>query len=143
MGIFDFLSNKIQDQPQKQSKLKDERKAECPYCRQSLSKVPGVKTKCPHCGEFIFVRTRPKDNARIIVTKDEAGKIDKEWSIVAGVHDNFVAGKKEFAEEKEILRKRFGGKEPSDIDIKWGLLNKQLMEHAQNEDGLHRLQFTR
>lgn len=40
---------------------------------------------------------------------------------------------------KEILRKRFGGKEPPDNDAKWGLLNKQLIEHAKNSDwGLYR-----
>jgi len=139
MGIFDFFTNKEQDQPQKQSEPKDERKAECPYCHQSLSKVPGSKTKCPHCGKFMFVRTRPKDNARIIVTKDEVDKIDEEWAIVAGTHDVFVAEKEEFAKEKEILRKRFGGKEPSDNDVRWGLLNKQLMEYAKNGDwGLYR-----
>jgi len=55
-----------------------------------------------------------KDNARVVVTKAGADKIDEEWSIVAGTHDIFVAEKEEFAKEKEILRKRFGGKEPSD-----------------------------
>ncbi len=139
MGIFNFLSEKKQDEPQEQPRPKDERKAECPYCHKVLVKIPGAKTKCPHCGEFMFVRTRPKDNARVVVTKNEAEKIDEEWLIVAGVHDNFVAEKKEFTKEKEILRKRFGCKEPSDIDIKWSLLNKQLMEHAQNGDwGLYR-----
>lgn len=140
MGIFDFL--KTQNPSQKTEapqEPKDKRKAECPSCGGVLEKVPGAKTKCPHCGEFMFVRTRPKDNARVVVTKDEADKIDEEWAVVAGTHDNFVAEKKEFAKEKEILRKRFGGKEPSDNDVKWGLLNKQLMEHAQNGDwGLYR-----
>ena len=41
--------------------------------------------------------------------------------------------------EKEILRKRFGGKEPSDNDVRWGLLNKQIIENAKNGDwGLYR-----
>lgn len=82
----------------------------------------------------MFVRTRPKDNARVVVTKAEADKIGEEWSIVAGTHDIFVAEKEEFAKEKKILRKRFGGKEPSDNDVRWGLLNKQLMGHAKNGD---------
>jgi DNA-directed RNA polymerase subunit RPC12/RpoP len=138
MGILDLFSSqpKIDNQQREQ---KDERKAECPNCHKALSKIPGAKTKCPHCGEFMFVRTRPKDNVRIVVIKAEADKIDEEWSIVAGTHDIFVAEKEEFAKEKEILRKRFGGKEPSDNDIRWGLLNKQLIEHAKNGDwGLYR-----
>jgi len=37
------------------------------------------------------------------------------------------------------LRKRFGGKEPSDNDVRWGLLNKQIIENAKNGDwGLYR-----
>lgn len=138
MGIFDLFNSKPNTYNQ-QRKTKDERKAECPYCHKTLSKIPGAKTKCPHCGEFIFVRTRPKDNARVVVTKAEADKIDEEWTIVAGTHDIFVAEKEEFAKEKEILRKRFGGKEPSDNDVRWGLLNKQIIENAKNGDwGLYR-----
>ena len=138
MGIFDIFRSKPNTKNQ-QPETKDERKAECPYCKQVLSKIPGAKTKCPHCGEFMFVRTRPKDNVRVVVTKNEADKIDEDWTIVAGTHDIFVAEKEAIAKEKEILRKRFGGKEPSDNDVKWGLLNKQLIEHAKNGDwGLYR-----
>src|SRR3989338_1777077 len=138
MGIFDLFRSKPNTDNQQRT-TKDERKAECPYCHKALSKIPGETTKCPHCGEFIFVRTRPKDNARVVVTKAEADKIDEEWTIVAGTHDIFVAEKEEFAKEKEILRKRFGGKEPSDNDVRWGLLNKQIIESAKNSNwGLYR-----
>lgn len=138
MGILDLFRSQPKNTNQ-QREQKDERKAECPNCHKVLSKIPGAKTKCPHCDEFMFVRTRPKDNARVVVTKAEADKIDEEWSIVAGTYDIFVAEKEEFAKEKEILRKRFGGKEPSDNDVRWGLLNKQLIEHAKNGDwGLYR-----
>lgn len=133
MGIFDLFRSKPNTDNQ-QRETKDERKAECPYCQKNLSKIPGSKTKCPHCSEFMFVRTRPKDNVRIVVTKEEVDKIDEEWTIVAGTHDIFVVEKEAFAKEKEILRKRFGGNEPSDNDVKWGLLNKQLIEHAKNGD---------
>ena len=138
MSIFDFFTNKKQSSS-KQSEQKDERKAECPYCNKTLAKIPGAKTKCPHCDNFMFVCTRPKDNTRIIVTENNADKIDEEWSIVNGTHDSFVAEKENYAKEKEILRKRFGGKEPSENDIKWGLLNKELIEHATSGNwGLYR-----
>jgi len=125
MGILDIFRSKLNTDNQ-QREVKDERKAECSYCHKALSKIPGSKTKCPHCGEFMFVRTRPKDNVRVAVTKEEADKIDEEWTIVTGTHDIFIAEKEAFTNEKEILKKRFGGKEPSDNDVKWGLLNKQL-----------------
>lgn len=28
----------------------------CPYCRRKLDKPPKRKSKCPHCGEMIYVR---------------------------------------------------------------------------------------
>lgn len=137
MGIFDFfvkLSPETENRPQ----IKDERKPECPYCHKTLEKIPGKKTQCPHCGEFMFVRTRPKDNARVVVTKQEADKIEEEWSIVSGTHDYFIAEKEKFEKERESLKNRFG-KEPLENDVKWGLLNKELIEHAQNMDwGLYR-----
>jgi len=112
---------------------KDEKKAECPYCHQALDKIPSRKTKCPHCGEFMFVRTRPKDNARVVVTKEEADRIEEEWAIVHGTHDIYIANKKRIEKEKETLRRKFG-KEPSDNDVEWSLLNKDLINHAKRGD---------
>lgn len=87
----------------------------------------------------MFVRTRPKDKARIVVTKREADLIDEEWSIVSGTHDVFMMDRAEIETEAERLRQRFQGKEPAENDIKWGILNKQLTEHAKKGDwGLYR-----
>ncbi len=120
------------------SENKDQRKAECPSCHAALKKIPGSKTKCPYCGEFMYVRTRPKDDVRLVVTKKEADKIDEEWTIVAGTHDQYLFEKKEFDDQRKMLQKRYG-KEPSENDIKWGLFNKHLLEHMTNGDwGLYR-----
>lgn len=62
MGLFDFLHTKkpvaplvqlevSMSAPQERKPAADKRKAECPSCHQALKKVPGAKTKCPHCGE--------------------------------------------------------------------------------------------
>lgn len=98
MGIFDIFrlnSNNI-----KSLKQKDERKAECPNCSEKLEKIPGAKTKCPHCGKYMFVRTRPKDNIRVVVTEIEADRIDEEWSIINNVHSSFIAKKEIYAKEQ-------------------------------------------
>jgi hypothetical protein len=122
--------------PQQQ---KDERKAECPNCHEALLKIPGSKTKCPHCGKYMFVRTRPLDGVRLVVTGDEADRIDEDWTILAGAQDVIVAEKDEFEGEKKIMRAKFGGREPSDNDVKWSLLNKQIIENIKNGDwGLYR-----
>ncbi len=146
MGFFDFLFEKktstndfskstslnVINQP------KDERKAECPACHKSLKKIPGAKTKCPHCGEFMYVRTTTKQ-IRLVVTEDEAEKIDEEWRLEMGTQDAYLAGEKRFVDKKESLKKKFGGKEPSDNDVQWGLFNEDLIEHMKNMDwGLYR-----
>jgi hypothetical protein len=139
MGIFNFFTNKNKLSSPQTTEQKDDRKAECPSCYKALAKIPGRKTQCSHCGEFMFVRTRPKDNTRVVVTKDEADKIDEDWSIVSGTHDSFVAQKMAMVEETERLREAFGGKEPSENDVKWSLLNKELLEHANHGNwGLYR-----
>ncbi|MDD4804214.1 MAG: hypothetical protein PHN69_03495 [Candidatus Pacebacteria bacterium] len=72
------IFNKYQSQ-----KFKDERKAECPYCFKQLYKIPGAKTKCPHCNNYMLVRTNT-NNVRTVVTLTEANKIDNDWSIING-----------------------------------------------------------
>ncbi len=58
---------------------RDQRKAKCPSCDQALAKIPGSKTKCPHCGVFMYIRTRPRDRARVVVTKAGADQIAADW----------------------------------------------------------------
>lgn len=142
MGFFDFFNK-----PKNSNKavvresvpiVKDQRKAECPYCHSSLKKIPGSKTKCLHCGKYMFVRTRPSDEVRAVVTKEEAEKIDEDWSIFEGRHDLFLLEKERVISERESLRKKFG-EDPSDGDVAWSVLSNSLIEHAQNGDwGLYR-----
>jgi hypothetical protein len=49
--------------------------AKCPYCLNSLSKVPSRKARCPHCGNIILIRDGQ------LVTEKEANKIDDKWRI--------------------------------------------------------------
>jgi len=112
--------------------------AVCPHCNQPLVKKPGRKKKCPHCGEFIFVRTRPSDEQRVLVTAAQAEEIEEQWSIVNGTHAEYLAQNKRFSDEKAKLATRFR-REPSENDIKWSLLNKDLIGHANNANwGLYR-----
>jgi len=144
MGILDiFFGQKNNKEKTEYAKppvvnFNDERKAECPYCNKALKKIPGSKTKCPHCGHFMFVRTRFKDRIRIVVTKKDADEIDEDRMIMGGASDNFEMDKEEFEKEKNILYKQ-SGKEPSEKDIKWALMNKALLKHMRVGDwGLYR-----
>ncbi len=110
----------------------------CPHCDQRLEKKPGRKKKCPHCGDFIFVRTRPSDEQRVLVTEAEVEEIEEQWSIVNGTHDEYLAQKSRFARERVKLAQRFG-REPTENDVRWSLLNQELIQHAKQENwGLFR-----
>jgi len=130
--MFSLLKNVFRQDTNEQ--IRDERKAQCPYCSSALKKIPGSKTKCPHCGQYIHVRTKMKDRVRVVVTKQEADKIDEEWSNYEGQGGGIAEwGGKEYDAQRKILHKRFG-KEPSDQDVAWGVLNARLIKYAQNQN---------
>jgi hypothetical protein len=56
----------------------------CPYCSSALEKKPSRKKKCPDCGNFIYVRTRPIDRERVLVTEEQTAEIDRQWEIMSG-----------------------------------------------------------
>ncbi len=133
MGIFDFF--KTEKREISNSQVEGD---SCPYCFQKLVKIPLRKIACPQCGQFILVRTRPKDRKRILVTQEQSEKFEEEWSIVNGTHNQYVAQKTEYEREKESLRKQFG-KKPSENDIQWRLCNKYLLEYSKDGNwGLYR-----
>ncbi len=52
----------------------------CPYCGNRLDRKPGRKKKCPHCDNFIHVRTRPLDNQKVLVTEKQMEAINEQWA---------------------------------------------------------------
>jgi DNA-directed RNA polymerase subunit RPC12/RpoP len=105
----------------------------CPNCGKAIESKPSRKKKCPECGKFMFVRTRPSDNKKVLVTEAQAEVIEEQWSINNGTHEAYLSEKKAFENEKASQTTRFGCV-PSDNDVKWGLLNKQLTEQALSGD---------
>jgi DNA-directed RNA polymerase subunit RPC12/RpoP len=99
----------------------------CPHCSQKLEKMPGRKKKCPHCGEYIFVRTRPSDRKKIIIREGQIDLIEEQWSIVNGNHEEFLAAKNRFLKKKRELQDKWG-KPPSDNDVQWALYNEELLD---------------
>jgi DNA-directed RNA polymerase subunit RPC12/RpoP len=103
----------------------------CPYCESRLEKRPQRKKKCPHCGNFIFVRTRPKDRKRVLVTEEGAQQVDEEWMKVHGTYEAHREEQKRFEQRKQELSEK-SDSEVSDFDVQWSLLNEDLMIHAQD-----------
>jgi predicted RNA-binding Zn-ribbon protein involved in translation (DUF1610 family) len=113
-------------------------KSICPYCNQVLVKRPKRKKKCPHCGNYIFVRTRPADNKKVLVTEEQASIIDIQWMKENGTYEAYLEKQAEFQTTKAKLTKRFGH-EASDYDVQWAIYNEQLIEHSQAMNwGLYR-----
>jgi SPP1 gp7 family putative phage head morphogenesis protein len=59
----------------------------CPHCAKLLDKMPGRKTKCPFCANYMYVRTRPVDKKRVVVTEQDAAKIDEQWMVEKGIYE--------------------------------------------------------
>jgi hypothetical protein len=110
----------------------------CPYCSSSLDKMPGRKKQCPNCGNFMYVRTRPIDGKKVVITKHAIGQVENLWTMLYDVRQVHIADEKVFEKEKAILSTRFRGK-PSDHDVFWSICNKQLLEYSKQSDwGLFR-----
>jgi hypothetical protein len=123
----------------------DLRKAECPYCGFALKKPPSVKTRCSGCKQWMTVRTRPMDNARVVVRADEAEQIDAHWRVARSGREpdfRFLSSKDEVDAERARLRQQLAsesGTEPSDDDVKLAVLSGMAARHAADRDwGLYR-----
>ena len=110
----------------------------CPHCNHALEKRPSRKTKCVHCGNYIFVRTRPIDKKKVLVTEEQAGEIDIQWMREDGTYEAYLADKEKFQKIKRELSIKFG-QEASDRDVLWAIFNERLVEHSQKSNwGLFR-----
>ena len=109
----------------------DTREAKCPNCQGALKKVPGSKTKCPLCGEFMFIRTDPHTRTRVVVTEAGAEHLDDETAKLNGTWEDRQKEKQKIAKAKAELTKKFGGVEPSKEDLEWNLAIKDSMEYAK------------
>ncbi len=97
----------------------------CPYCRSRLDGKPGRKMECPQCSNFIYVRTRPLDNQKVLVTEEQKRGIEEQWSIVndklfPGTHERFLVERRAHDEERAQVAREFGG-ESRENGIRWSL----------------------
>jgi hypothetical protein len=107
----------------------------CPCCGESLEKKPGRKKKCPHCGNHIYVRTRPSDGEKVLVTVAQMKVIDE---LRPRTKEQRREYEKEYLEAEAALSKQFGFT-PTASDVLWRLLNERLISQAQRGDwGLYR-----
>ncbi len=87
----------------------------CPHCNQSLEKKPKKRSKCPHCGYYFRVRTRPQDKQQVLCTEEQAEEISKQYNVNYG------------RDPENLLREN-----RKVWDQKWGDLNKKTIEYAKS-----------
>lgn len=51
----------------------------CPYCQTALTKIPKRKTKCLQCKCYIYVRTVPIANKKVLCTEAMVRLVDNLW----------------------------------------------------------------
>lgn len=100
----------------------------CPFCEQSLEKMPEQSQKCPHCGEYVYVRVRPIDERRILVTESQIQIVDEQWAIADGTYEELVARKHEPLDTGVNSRGNKDLKKSLD-EVRWSLLQKELLDN--------------
>lgn len=88
--------------------------AQCPYCKQGLGKVPTQKTKCPHCGNFIFVR---RGN---LVTEKGPEDADETYGDILHLRP-FGVTEGQFEATRKELKLQFN-QDPSANDVAWRII---------------------
>ncbi len=111
----------------------------CPSCKKKLETIPSKKKKCPFCGQFIYVRTRPQDRKKILITEKEKDLIEEQWQQhFLESEDKEILKDPEFEKAKKELTKQFG-KEASTSDARWRVYNQRIIELASKRQwGLYR-----
>lgn len=80
----------------------------CPSCGGALLKMPQRKTKCKHCGEFMYVRSSPVESRKSLVTQRQADAIDAAWTVRAEEYESQregeIYGLPSLPKSKEVRR---------------------------------------
>ena len=96
----------------------------CPYCDSELSKRPGRKAKCPHCGDSIYVRKRPNSEDRALMTEAQTLINDSQLAVINWNNTDRMDSNRiiDLFDHQEILKKKFGF-QPKLNDILWSMHN--------------------
>lgn len=113
--------------------VEDLRVAACPYCGVELAKVPGRATRCPSCGETMFVRTDQRSRTRLVVTQDQADEIDDVGQALAAGELAAYTARVASARHDLVSAGKFGAS-PAYADIRWRMLNEDALSALAKGD---------
>jgi predicted RNA-binding Zn-ribbon protein involved in translation (DUF1610 family) len=112
------------------SEWPDERVAICPSCSGGLKKVPGAKTKCPNCSEFVYVRTDPRTKSRRVVKESELEDIEDAWAIQSGSYEVRQESKRDREFERGNLAAMLN-RQPKESELDLHLIQRELLDHLK------------
>lgn len=104
--------------------------SKCPSCSHPLDLPPERKTRCPYCGKAIYLRTRPADRKRVLLTEDQAELVKEQWAMIDGVHAEYVFHHKRVRNTKARLASRLG-EAPTAEQVRLELLIEDGEIHAR------------
>jgi hypothetical protein len=78
------------------------RKSICPYCGIQLPKFPLAKIKCKSCNQYIYSKTRPIDNKKILLKEDQLDLFEEQWAIKNNTYEEYLI-KKECSSTKLVV----------------------------------------
>jgi uncharacterized Zn finger protein (UPF0148 family) len=108
----------------------------CPACAAGLRKVPQRKTKCPVCGQFMFVKYSPGNRVKRLVTQAEAEAIEAEWRMYherERVTENLGLDKTDYDSVRSLMAAQFG-EEQADWNTEYYFLNQSLKRTTDHRE---------
>jgi len=113
--------------------------AACPHCQHPLEKRPSRKKKCPHCGQYIYVRTRPSDRTKVLVTEKQAEEIEHQWDALHRAQaEARLLETPGYGPAKKHL-KRSLGRDPTAHEVTQELARREMAQHRADKNwGLYR-----
>ena len=117
----------------------------CPHCGIELKKTPLSKTWCTNCKNYMYVRSLPITEQRVVITEKEKDKIDKDrkaWIEFKKLKSREDLADKDFINAKEELKKQYGF-EPPLSDVVWAVYGKLVFKYAKDYSRLWDVWYSR
>lgn len=120
--------------PKNEDKLKRKSDIFCPYCKGNLETEPKRKKKCPHCKNFIYVRTSPSTRQKVLVTEHEVKEIENEWRGISNRNsclrnlEGYGISERSFKLRKNEISQQ-SNSEPDDVEVILSIYNDLIQKN--------------
>lgn len=103
----------------------------CPYCGHKFERMPARKKECPDCKKTFFVRTRPLDNKKVLLTGDQTIEAERQVKIRHGQFDK--RQQKAYNNIRQEVKTRLG-RDPTNYEIMTAFLTEECGYFASRND---------